>query len=55
MLAGSKDNVRILHPLPRVNEISLDVDSNPKAYYFQQALNGVFVRQALLATILGVK
>jgi len=54
MLAGSKDNVRILHPLPRVNEISLDVDSNPKAYYFQQALNGVFVRQALLATILGV-
>ena len=55
MLAGSKDNVRILHPLPRVNEISLDVDCNPKAYYFQQALNGVFVRQALLATILGVK
>lgn len=55
MLADSKENMRILHPLPRVNEISTDVDSNPKAYYFQQALNGVFVRQALLATILGAK
>ncbi len=55
MLANSRDNMRILHPLPRINEISEDVDSNPKAYYFQQALNGVFVRQALLATILGVK
>ncbi len=53
MLDGAKENMRILHPLPRVNEISTDVDSNPKAYYFQQALNGVFVRQALLATILG--
>lgn len=37
MLEHSKDNLRILHPLPRVNEISYDVDSNPKAYYFQQA------------------
>jgi len=55
MLAGSKENMRILHPLPRITEISEDVDGNPKAYYFQQALNGVFVRQALLATILGVK
>ncbi|NCA86659.1 MAG: aspartate carbamoyltransferase [Clostridia bacterium] len=55
MLAGSRDNMRIMHPLPRVNEIAADVDANPKAYYFQQALNGVFVRQALLATILGVK
>lgn len=53
MLNNSKENMRILHPLPRINEISTDVDSNPKAYYFQQALNGVFVRQALLATILG--
>jgi aspartate carbamoyltransferase catalytic subunit len=55
MLGDAKENMRILHPLPRVNEISTDVDSNPKAYYFQQALNGVFVRQALLATILGAK
>jgi len=55
MLNDSKDNLKILHPLPRVNEIAEDVDSNPKAYYFQQAQNGVFVRQALLTTILGVK
>ena len=55
MLAGSKENMRILHPLPRVNEIAEDVDSNPKAYYFEQALNGVFVRQALLAAILGAR
>jgi aspartate carbamoyltransferase catalytic subunit len=55
MLAKAQENMRILHPLPRVNEIAEDVDSNPKAYYFQQALNGVYVRQALLATILGVK
>ncbi len=55
MLGDAKENMRILHPLPRVNEISTNVDSNPKAYYFKQALNGVYVRQALLATILGVK
>lgn len=53
MLEGSKKNLRVLHPLPRVNEITQDVDSNPKAYYFQQAQNGVYVRQALLTTILG--
>jgi len=55
MLNGTKPNVRVLHPLPRVNEISTDVDPNPKAYYFNQAQNGVYVRQALLTTILGVK
>lgn len=55
MLDDSRNNLRILHPLPRVNEISVDVDSNPKAYYFEQALNGVFVRQALVASILGAK
>jgi len=54
MLEGTKPNLKILHPLPRVNEITSDVDDNPKAYYFTQALNGVFVRQALLASILGV-
>jgi aspartate carbamoyltransferase catalytic subunit len=54
MLEGAKSNLRIMHPLPRVNEIATDVDDNPKAYYFTQALNGVFVRQALLASILGV-
>ena len=55
MLSSSKENVRILHPLPRVNEISENVDDNPKAYYFQQAKNGVYVRQALIAAILGLK
>ncbi|MEI7490888.1 MAG: aspartate carbamoyltransferase [Bacteroidota bacterium] len=54
MLDDAKSNLKILHPLPRVNEITYDVDDNPKAYYFTQALNGVFVRQALLAAILGV-
>ena len=53
MLAEAKKTMRVLHPLPRVNEITEDVDSNPKAYYFQQAKNGVYVRQALLALILG--
>ena len=48
MLAGTRPNLRILHPLPRVNEISQDVDSNPKAYYFQQAKNGLYVREALI-------
>lgn len=55
MLENSRPNCRILHPLPRVNEIHIDVDSNPKAYYFQQAQNGLFVRQALIAAILGLK
>ena len=55
MLEGTKDNLRILHPLPRVNEISTDVDKNPKAYYFQQAENGVYTRMAIIASILGAK
>ncbi len=55
MLENSKDNMKVLHPLPRVNEITEDVDENPKAYYFQQAKNGVYIRQALIATILGLK
>lgn len=54
MLANTKSNLKILHPLPRVNEITEDVDDNPKAYYFQQAQNGVYVRQALMASILGL-
>jgi aspartate carbamoyltransferase catalytic subunit len=54
MLQEAKDSLRVLHPLPRVNEIVMDVDTNPMAYYFQQAQNGVYVRQALLASILGV-
>jgi aspartate carbamoyltransferase catalytic subunit len=48
MLAGTKENLRILHPLPRVNEINEDVDENEKAYYFHQARNGVYTRQAII-------
>lgn len=55
MLKNTKPNMRILHPLPRVNEIHPDVDKNPKAYYFEQALNGVFTRQAILCSLLGIK
>jgi len=55
MLEDTLDNLKILHPLPRVNEIDVDVDKNKKAYYFEQALNGVFTRQAIIAKILGLK
>jgi len=55
MLHKTKSNLKIMHPLPRVNEIDEDVDDNKRAYYFQQALNGVYVRQALLTSILGLK
>ena len=53
MLDSSRPNLRILHPLPRVNEIAYDVDDNPKAYYFDQARNGLFTRQALICRALG--
>ena len=52
MLNDTKPNLKILHPLPRVNEIDPDVDSNPKAYYFQQAQNGLFVREAIISKVL---
>ncbi|MBQ6069334.1 MAG: aspartate carbamoyltransferase [Bacteroidales bacterium] len=55
MLQGCKPNMRVLHPLPRVNEITTDVDKTPYAYYFRQAQNGVYVRQALMSAILGAK
>jgi aspartate carbamoyltransferase catalytic subunit len=55
MLVTAKPNMKVLHPLPRVNEINTDVDDTMQAYYFQQALNGVYVRQALIASILGLK
>ncbi|MBR6590837.1 MAG: aspartate carbamoyltransferase [Bacteroidaceae bacterium] len=54
MLANTRPNLRILHPLPRVNEIAYDVDANEKAYYFQQAHNGLFARQALICDSLGI-
>jgi aspartate carbamoyltransferase catalytic subunit len=54
MLENTRPNLKILHPLPRVNEISYDVDNNPKAYYYQQAHNGLFARQAILCDVLGI-
>jgi aspartate carbamoyltransferase catalytic subunit len=53
-LINTKENLRVLHPLPRVSEIEQEVDMNPKAYYFTQALNGVFIRQAIITSILGL-
>ncbi len=55
MLENTKPNVRILHPLPRVNEISTDVDANEKAYYFDQARNGVFAREAIISHLMNLK
>ncbi len=55
MLKNTKENMRILHPLPRINEIHTDVDSNPKAYYFTQAKNGVYTRMAIIAHLLNLK
>lgn len=54
MLEHLKPNLKILHPLPRVNEIAYDVDESPKAYYFQQAQNGLYARQAILCDVLGI-
>lgn len=54
MLKNSKPNLKVLHPLPRITEISQDVDDNPKAYFFQQAKNGLYARQAILCHALGI-
>ncbi|MDO5356850.1 MAG: aspartate carbamoyltransferase [Conchiformibius sp.] len=51
-LQNAKPNLRVLHPLPRVDEIHPDVDATPHAYYFEQANNGVFARMAILSLIL---
>ncbi len=53
-LKNAKEDLSILHPLPRVNEISVKVDSDPRACYFRQALNGKHVRMALIMDLLGV-
>jgi aspartate carbamoyltransferase catalytic subunit len=55
MLKNSRPNLRVLHPLPRVKEISCDVDDNPKAYYIQQARNGLFTREAIICDVLGIE
>ena len=53
-LRGAKADLTILHPLPRVNEIDTAIDADPRACYFRQALNGKFVRMALIMTLLGL-
>lgn len=53
LLKDTKSTMKILHPLPRVNEISADVDNNPKAYYFEQARNGVYARMAIIHYLIG--
>lgn len=55
MLMESKANLKVLHPLPRVNEINQDVDANPKAYYFEQAENGMYTRQAIICDLMGIE
>lgn len=54
MLANARENMKILHPLPRVNEIEYEVDSNPHAYYIQQAQNGLYAREAIICDVLGM-
>lgn len=51
-LSTARDNMKVLHPLPRIDEITTDVDKTPYAWYFQQAGNGIYARQALLALVL---
>ena len=50
-----RSDMAVLHPLPRVNEITLDVDDDPRAAYFEQVQNGVYMRMALIMTLLGLK
>lgn len=54
MLSKARENMKILHPLPRVNEIAYDVDDDPHAYYIQQAQNGLYARQAIFCKVLGI-
>ncbi len=54
MLEKTRENMKILHPLPRVNEIDYDVDNDPHAYYFEQARNGLYARQAIICDVLGI-
>jgi len=53
IMALAKQEAILMHPLPRVNEITPEVDKDPRAAYFRQAGNGLFVRMALLAAVLG--
>ena len=54
MLGKAKLSMKVLHPLPRVNEIAYDVDTTPQAYYIQQAQNGLYAREAIICDVLGI-
>ena len=54
-LSGAKETLSVMHPLPRVNEISVAVDDDPRACYFKQVLNGKYIRMALILKLLGIK
>ena len=54
-IENAKEDLMILHPLPRVNEIAVEVDDDPRALYFEQAKNGMFVRMALIMKLLGIE
>lgn len=54
MLSSARPNMKILHPLPRVNEIEYEVDENSHAYYIQQAQNGLYAREAIICDVLGI-
>src|SRR5574344_260982 len=54
MLKDAKPTMKVLHPLPRVNEIAYDVDDDPHAYYFQQARHGLYAREAIICDVLGL-
>jgi aspartate carbamoyltransferase catalytic subunit len=52
-MAQAKERMIVMHPLPRINEIAYSVDSDPRAAYFRQMRNGMYIRMALLAAVLG--
>ena len=54
-MCKAKENMLVLHPLPRVNEISVEIDDDPRAAYFDQVQYGRYVRMALILTLLGIK
>ena len=54
-LKGAKEDLCILHPLPRVNEIAVSIDNDPRACYFEQVLNGKYMRMALIMKLLGIE
>ena len=54
-MALAKEDMLVLHPLPRVNEISVEVDDDPRAAYFKQAQYGMYIRMALILTLLEIK